>query len=184
MIRLFIALNIPEDVKLKLIEIRNSVAGSNYMWEVKEKLHLTLKFIGDVPEASIESIAEELDFVQNYPSLKSEIFNFDFFFRDKKPAILLAGLKIDQSIYKIVDELNTKLEKFSIQKEVKKFNPHLTLLRIKNDFGNNFVNNFKNFTFEPIDFTANSISLIKSELYPSRSKYFEIKNYKLKELEI
>ncbi len=184
MIRLFIALNIPEDVKLKLIEIRDLVAGSNYKWEVKEKLHLTLKFIGDVPEANIESIAEELTFIQSFQSLKSEIFNFDFFFRDKKPAILFARLKIDPSIYKIVDELNTKLEKFSIQKEVKRFKPHLTLLRIKNDLGNSFVNNFKNFTFEPIDFTADSISLFNSKLYPGGSKYFEIKNYKLKELEI
>ncbi len=182
--RLFIALNIPEDVKLKLIEIRDSVAGSNYKWEVKEKLHLTLKFIGDVPEATIENIAEELTFIQSYRTLKSKIFNFDFFFRDKKPAILLAGLKIDPTIYKIVDELNTKLEKFSIPKEVKEFKAHLTLLRIKNDMGYNFVNNFKKFTFEPIDFTSHSVSLFKSKLYPGGSKYIEIKNYKLKELEI
>lgn len=53
-------------------------------------------------------------------------------------------------------------------------------MRIKNDPGISFVNNFKNFTFEPIFFTANSISLFKSELHPSGSKYFELKNYKLK----
>jgi 2'-5' RNA ligase len=57
------------------------------------------------------------------------------------------------------------------------------LLRIKKDPGINFVNSFKNFTFEPLNFTANTISLFRSELHPSGSKYFEIKNYKLKELE-
>jgi 2'-5' RNA ligase len=84
----------------------------------------------------------------------------------------------------MVAELNEKLKSFNIPTEQRKFNPHITLLRIKNDPGINFVNNFKNFTFKPILFTANSITLYKSILYPEGSKYYEIKNYKLKELEM
>lgn len=183
MIRLFLALNIPDTIKSELIELRNSVAGSNFKWEEKEKLHLTLKFIGDVPEENLNNITSELNFLSHFSSFKCVIKNFGFFFRDYKPTILWAGLKIDESIFKLIDKVETVLEKFNIKKENRKFNPHLTLLRIKQDPGNNFVNSFKNFTFEPLVFTANSISLFKSELHSSGSKYFEIKNYKLKELE-
>ncbi len=183
MIRLFLALNIPDNIKSELIELRNSVAGSNYKWEEKEKLHLTLKFIGDVPEEILKDITSELNFIINFSSFKCAITNFGFFFRDNKPSILWAGLKIDESIFNLIDQVEANLEKFKIKKENRKFNPHLTLLRIKQDPGNNFVNSFKNFTFEPLVFTANSISLFKSELHSSGSKYFEIKNYKLKELE-
>jgi 2'-5' RNA ligase len=76
------------------------------------------------------------------------------------------------------------LNKFSIPPEKRKINPHITLLRIKNDPGINFVKNFKNFTFKPILFTANSVTLYKSILHSEGSEYIEIKNYKLKELEM
>jgi RNA 2',3'-cyclic 3'-phosphodiesterase len=183
MIRLFVALNIPEIIKYQLIQLRDSVAGSNYKWEATEKLHLTLKFIGDVSEVNLNTIKSELDFLDNYTSLKCSINDFGFFYRDNKPSILWAGLVIEKSVFEIVVRIESALEKFSIKKENRRFNPHLTLLRIKNDPGKNFVNSFKNFTFEPLNFTANSISLFKSELHPNGSKYFEIKNYKLKELE-
>jgi 2'-5' RNA ligase len=183
MSRLFVALNMHETVKSKLIELRDSVAGSNFKWEAREKLHLTLKFIGDVPEVNLIPIKSELDFLHNFDLVKCSIINFGFFFRDKKPSILWAGLNIEKSIFKIIENIDLKLEKFSVKKESRKFSPHLTLLRIKKDPGINFVNSFKNFTFEPLNFTANTISLFRSELHPSGSKYFEIKNYKLKELE-
>lgn len=181
MIRLFIALNIPDEAKDKLIEVRNSVTPNlNYKWEPRDKLHLTLKFIGDFPEQNVDQIKSELMFLENYYSIKSEFFNFGFFFRRIKPVILWAGMKISEPINKIVSELNLRLENFSIPVDNRKFKPHLTLLRIKNDFDESLVHRFKNFTFEPINFYSNSISLYKSELYKSGSKYFEIKNYKLK----
>ncbi len=183
MIRLFVALNIPESVKVKLTDLRDSVAGSNYRWEPKEKMHLTLKFIGDVPEENLNQIITGLEFIKNYSTFNCAIINFGFFYRDKKPSILWAGFEIDKTIFDLVDKMELVLEKLSIKKEKRKFSPHLTMLRIKNDIGINFVNKFKNFTFEPIVFTASTISLYKSELNPNGSKYFEIKNYKLKELE-
>jgi len=181
MIRLFTALNIPEEIKDKLIEVRNSVIPNlNFKWESREKLHLTLKFIGDFPTEDVDQIKSELTFLENYSPLKSEFFNFGFFFRHNKPVILWAGMKISEPINEIISELNLRLEKFSILKENREFKPHLTLLRIKNDFDESLIHKFKNFTFEPINFYSNSISLYKSELHKSGSKYFEIINYKLK----
>jgi hypothetical protein len=57
------------------------------------------------------------------------------------------------------------------------------LLRIKKEPEINFVNKFKKFTFEPIVFKSDLVTFYKSELHKTGSKYFEIKNYKLKELE-
>lgn len=183
MIRLFLALNIPEEIKSRLIEIRDSVAGLNYNWEKKEKLHLTIKFIGDFPETDLNYLGKELDFIKDFSSVKCSINKFGFFFKDNKPSILWAGMEVDKGIIKIVDEVNSFFERYFISKDKRKFNPHLTLLRIKNNPGNDFVNKFKNYTFNSINFIADSITLYKSELHSDGSKYFEIKNYKLKELE-
>ncbi len=83
----------------------------------------------------------------------------------------------------MISEIEKNLVKFSIPIEQRKFKPHITLLRIKNQTENNFVNNFKNFTFERVLFNAASITLYKSILHPEGPEYIEIKNYKLKKLE-
>lgn len=182
--RLFVSLNLPEDVIEQIISLRNKVClDDKIKWEPKEKLHLTIKFIGDVSDETMKEIAEELNFISEYPFFQCSFNQFGFFYRDRKPAILWAGLSVEDRLNRLTIELNERLKKFSIPIEQKRFNPHITLLRIKNVPEINFVNNFKNFTFEPILFTANTITLYKSILLSERSKYFTIKNYKLKELE-
>ena len=52
MIRLFVALNIPQNIKEEIIRLRNRIITNplDYKWEGPDKLHLTLKFIGEVDE--------------------------------------------------------------------------------------------------------------------------------------
>lgn len=179
--RLFISLNLPDSIIENIIRLRDQICKDEKIkWEPKEKLHLTIKFIGDVSDEVMKNISDELFFVGQYQSLKCSFNKFGFFYRDGKPTILWAGLVIDNSLNDLIGEVNNRLVKFSIPIEERRFNPHITLLRIKNDPGINFVNNFKNFTFEPILFNANSVTLYKSILHREGSKYFEIKNYKLK----
>lgn len=182
--RLFVSLNLPVDIIEQIILIRDDIwDDKNLKWEPKEKLHLTIKFIGDVSPQITDNISNELMFIENYSSIKCEFNKFDFFYRDGKPKIIWVGLETDVFLKRLIAEINDRLSKYSISVENRKFNPHITLLRIKNDMGINFVNSFKNFTFKPILFMANSISLYKSILHPEGSIYSEIKNYKLKELE-
>lgn len=181
MIRLFVALEIPTDAKNKLFEIRKTICDDdlNFRWEKSEKLHVTLKFIGDVEEELLTEIKDELEYLNSYPRLNSTIENFGFFFRNGIASILWASLKLDPCIKEIVEKLENSFEKYGIKKEKREFKPHLTLLRLKKDPGKNFINKFKEFNFEPIKFQSDKITLFKSELSKSGSKYFEIKTYHL-----
>lgn len=182
--RLFISLNLPDEAIEKIIILRNTIRDDkNIKWETKDKLHLTIKFIGDVSNELIEEISNELLFINQYPELECSFYKFGFFYRDEKPTILWAGLKTSDVLDKLIKDLNGQLSKFSIPVEQRRFYPHITLLRIKKDPGINFVNTFKNFTFEPVLFKANSVTLYKSILHSEGSIYYEIKNYKLKGLE-
>ena len=68
MIRLFVALIIPEEIKNQIIEIRKDIYSDEekYRWEDNFKIHLTLKFIGDVENELLEPILQELSFLNNY----------------------------------------------------------------------------------------------------------------------
>jgi len=183
--RLFVSLNLPDIVIEQIVSLRDEIStDENLKWEPKDKLHLTIKFIGDVSDEIKDQISKELCFINQYSSIKCIFNKFGFFYRDSKPIILWAGLSTDDQLINLITEVDESLKKFSILNEQRKFNPHITVLRIKNDPGINFVNNYKKFTFKPILFTANSVTLYKSILHPEGSKYFEIKNYKLKELEM
>lgn len=182
MTRLFVALNIPSEIKDNLLNTcrRLAVHPGKFRWEKADKIHLTLKFIGEVEDKLVDSIKTELDFVENYHSFNFSVSKFDFFFRNGEPRILWAGLKTDGPIENLVDEINNRLEKFSIPAERRKFKPHLTMLRIKIYPGEKFIQAFKNYEFDEMNFTAENISLMQSRLFPTGAEYSEIKKYKLK----
>jgi len=182
MIRLFVALEIPDEVKNNIYTILKSVPeySAEFKWEPKEKFHLTLKFIGDVPEESLEDIISEIEFVKDYSAFNCTISKFGFFFRDNNPVILWCNFETDDKINSLVNNLNTRLIKFGIDEDKRKFKGHLTLLRIKKSVNENFIKSFKEFKFEPIRFDCNTITLVQSFLNPSGSEYKILKIYELK----
>ena len=180
--RLFISLNLPQVIKDRIdsLRIEASPKENKLKWEPKDKLHITLKFIGDVAQNLIKSVSEELNFIENYKTINCQITHFGFFFSGKKPRILWLGLHADEIIFNLVEELNSRLEKFLIPREKKKFTSHVTILRIRGNISEHFVANFKNFNVPQVKFQSNEVPLIKSQLLPQGSIYKEIKKYKLK----
>ena len=180
MIRLFVALKIPDEVKEKIFSYLETVSNfSDFRWEQKEKIHLTLKFIGDVREELLQNILDEMEFVKEYYSFNCETSKFGFFFRNSEPIILWSNLDTDESILSLVNELNERLKKFDIEIEKRKFRGHLTLLRIKKRVDEEFIRKIKEFKFDPIKFNANQVALIQSYLKPGGSEYKVLKNYEL-----
>jgi 2'-5' RNA ligase len=183
MTRLFVALNIPEDIKAEINAIRKEAEGSDLSslrWEKDDKLHLTLKFIGEVEDSLVEDIKNALMFLKEYPVLNCSLGKFGFFYRNGVPGILWIGLDTDKVIYDIVSRVNNELEKFKIKPETKKFRSHLTLLRIKDKMLPHFIEGFEKYEVPQISFKASSISLIESKLLKSGSVYTEVYNYVLK----
>jgi RNA 2',3'-cyclic 3'-phosphodiesterase len=183
MIRLFVALTIPDEVKNQIIELRKGIFPDEdiFRWEDNSKIHLTLKFIGDVEENLLGSITNELDFLLHFEKINCSAERFGFFFKAKdEPRILWLGLSLDSSVNRIVEELNQRLFKFSIPIELRKFKAHLTLLRIKKNVSKDFIEKFLNAEFAKINFKTNVIVLLQSELSSQGSTYKEIKKYYLK----
>ena len=182
MTRLFVALKIPDEIRKEIFNHCYALAENplHYRWEAKEKVHLTLKFIGEVKEEFLQQIIDELEFVKNYSSFDCIVSRFGFFFRDNEARILWCNLETDESIVSLFDELNYRLKKYDIEVEKRKFKGHLTLLRIKDRVSEKFIKRFKEYLFDPINFNANEIVLIQSVLKPSGSEYKVLKIYELK----
>jgi 2'-5' RNA ligase len=182
MSRLFVALKIPDEVKSNLLNVCHELSESSdlFKWEKPEKIHLTLKFIGEVEEELVSSIAKEIAFVEEYESFNFNVTQFGFFYRNVLPSILWTGMQTDENIQMLVEELNQRLSIFSIPVERRKFKPHLTMLRIKKNPGKEFISKFEDYSFDNWNFNSSEITLINSELFPTGARYTDIKKYNLK----
>jgi 2'-5' RNA ligase len=180
MIRLFIALKIPFNIKEEIVKLRKEfLSGLEiYKWEPTEKIHLTLKFIGDVKEELQNEIIKRILFIGEYRRIECGLSNFGFFYRHGRPTILFIKMNVEERVKQIIDRLNQELMVLDILPEKKEFTAHLTLLRLR---GREDIDILKKISEIELKhkFTADQIALYKSELMPQGSKYTELLNLKL-----
>lgn len=187
MIRTFIALELPELELKKIIDIKNNYINDydNIKWEPINKLHLTLKFLGDTDENIIPAINSELEnILKNYEVFELTFEKFGLFIKDKKPRILWIGLKENSKLSSLAHEIDNVISKFGFEKEKRKFTPHITLLRIK-DRDEKFYKDFYKLTqveIPEINFYADKITFFKSTLLKTGSVYEPIKNFYIKNI--
>jgi 2'-5' RNA ligase len=183
MIRLFLALEIPSEIKTTVLSEAKKIFtdAGELKWEDESKIHLTLKFIGDVPKKMVNGIGTSIQFIEKFSSFKCGLTNFGFFPDEIDPRILWAGLKLDNSIFTLLTEVNNELAKtFSIPAEWKKFKPHLTLLRLKSRPDQKVIEAINMKELPQLQFTTGKVVLYNSMLQPTGSVYKEIKKYNLK----
>ena len=92
--RLFVALDIPDSALDQLIDLRDKIYGSpnNVKWENEDKLHITLKFLGDVGENVSELILRRFEDIE-FPKISSSFSEFAFFKKNGFLKILFADIE-------------------------------------------------------------------------------------------
>ena len=182
MSRVFAALHIPNYVLDQLIELRSKIYPDENLvrWEKKSKLHITLKFFGEVSSEKIDEILAGLnDVIKNYFAFNLSFNKFGIFHYKGKPKIVWAGIEQNNNLSNLVNDVHQKMSRIGFENEKRKFHPHLTLLRVRGKEKMELINKFKDDDFQNIDFTANKISLFESKLLKSGSQYKAIKSFEL-----
>ncbi|HPI38885.1 MAG TPA: RNA 2',3'-cyclic phosphodiesterase [Ignavibacteriaceae bacterium] len=180
MSRLFVSLNVPEDVKRRIVQIREAIPeSSRFRWESKKKIHLTLKFIGEVSDEVIPQVKEQLKFLKKSNGFNCEAYKFEFFYVKKMPKIVWMRVKVKPAIHPLIEKINDVLAEIGIEKDERPFVPHLTLLRLRGHESPAFLEKVLEQKFEPITFFTDEISVTESTLLPTGSVYREVIKYKL-----
>lgn len=169
----------PELILSNIFNLINSLSDkqTGMRWEKKEKIHLTLKFIGEVPNEIVPLIVEQISFLNHFEKIKFSLTEFNFFPNGYNPKILYIGLSNNEIINQIAFELDQRLFEIGIEKSEKRFKPHLTILRIKKPVSDSFIKSFKSLNISSLNFIANEVSLYESKLKPDGSHYKKIKKY-------
>lgn len=129
MIRLFVALALPNLVRERLALIRAPLPGAR--WVPPENMHITLRFIGQVEPPMAEDVDAALSYI-DAATFELRLVGLGTFGSRGRVRALWAG--VEQT--KLLDQLQAKIEaacgRAGLPPEGRKFHPHVTLARCKN----------------------------------------------------
>jgi 2'-5' RNA ligase len=127
MIRLFVALELPEGIRTRLSMLQGGVPGAR--WATDEQLHLTLRFIGEVDDHVAHDVDDALAGIRA-PAFTLELAGVGEF-GGKNPRALWAGVRPSEPLLHLQKKVETALQRIGLPAEERKFSPHVTLARMK-----------------------------------------------------
>ncbi len=127
MLRLFVGIAFPPELKLRLSLLCTGVPGAK--WVDPGNLHLTLRFIGEITEDLAADVHEALG------GIKAARFPLQLagtgVFGGRRPHALWVGVERSSELVRLRDKVEQALIRVGLQPEQRKFAPHVTLARLR-----------------------------------------------------
>lgn len=185
MIRSFLAIELPKPILRKIEEVQGDLRSTHadVRWVNPEKIHLTLKFFGDIEESRIDPIFKSIEEpTRNTLPFSLKASGVGAFPQMKNPRVIWMGLVDGKEVLtSFQKQIETQLEKIGFQPENRPFHPHLTLGRMKSSRGKEeLIGRMEKHREEEFgDFQVERVILFKSDLKPSGPIYTLLKEIKL-----
>jgi len=177
--RLFLAIDLPGEIKDYLFEIEKKMREAKVTWVAKKNLHLTVKFLGNVSSVRLSLVKEKIKI--KHPSLDVSLGTIGFFPNKKNPKVLWISIEPEQKVILFQQKIDEQL--LSLFPNEQRFQAHITLGRIKSvRRREEFFQSIENIQIEPKRFTIASFQLVKSELKSTGPKYTTLENVTLSKM--
>lgn len=180
MIRCFVAIELPRDVRHRIAQLIDEFEKGDYpvRWVSEENLHLTLKFLGEIPAKLVADVVKRLETVREEFSLFSlSLKGIGGFPTQHSPRVIWLG--VDQGkaqLLQIQRRVEEALLEIGCKPEERTFHPHLTIGRVKGRA--DFEALFK-VQYHSKEFRVDALTLFKSTLTPSGPIYERIGKFPL-----
>jgi len=134
--RLFVALDLDEEIRQRIQKFIDQVRDSapNARWVSPESLHITLKFIGEVPDGRAEEIESALTPITLAP-FHIVVSGTGFFPTAKAARVFWVGIDAPPVLGELATKVEDLLAIIGIPKEKRAFSPHLTVARAREASG-------------------------------------------------
>ena len=176
LIRTFIAVPVPEplfNLREKLKATISEKTGK-IRWLRKDQIHLTMKFLGDTTEDSINDVRHVMQKVADeFKPFNISIQKTGCFPKIERPRVMWIGVSGElDKLYQLVEKIQKKLNPLGFPKDEKKYHPHITIARAKYPQKKTpDISTFLNTSFDPIPFPIKKVQFISSELFPNGPVY-------------
>lgn len=176
--RLFVAAFLPEEAQRDLCAYARSLEGTlaGVRWEPREKLHVTVRFLGEVAESDVSGLSKDIgDRVRGSGEVESEFSRLRLFPGPKNPRVVAVGLSCGSGFRSLFERVEDALAGKGFGRKGK-FVPHVTVGRIGGRFGG------ARGVSGPgrKKFLIGSVGLVASELRPGGSRYSRLITWDLR----
>ena len=170
MIRLFVALALPEDVRRRLEMLRGGIPGVR--WQSAEQMHLTLRFIGEVDGAAFREIGDAL------ADVEAEAFSLTLegvgcFPPRGRVRILWAGVAQNPALLRLRERTEAVITGLGFEPDGRNYAPHVTLARFVSRVPPHRLQEFVSYhgVFSSGPFPVHSFELFSSHLGAGGAHY-------------
>jgi len=184
LIRAFVAIAIDAKIQKEIGRLQDTLmkevqkTACRVSWVKPETIHLTIKFLGDTPVNRVESILNSLGkAAQGIDAFSLKIEGLGVFPGLRNPRVVWVGITEGKETLQILQpRVEKELADLGFPREKKKFNPHLTLGRIRSPEGAAALGDLLASIPHPLfgSSIAHDIKLMKSDLRPTGAVYTEL----------
>jgi 2'-5' RNA ligase len=177
--RCFVAIDLPDDVRRALDatmgRLRGAAPRADVRWVSAQAMHLTLKFLGQVPEDRLPEVREAVEAVATAtPRIRLACAGLGFFPGPSRPRVVWAGITEGVGALKVLAAvLEAALEPLGFPPEGRPFRGHVTLGRVRSPRAGSSLARAMSDTGDTSfgAWTASQVVLYRSHLRPTGSIY-------------
>jgi 2'-5' RNA ligase len=161
-IRAFLAFNLPVATINKVSELQSDLrqrarqAGLKVGWVDPTHMHVTLKFLAEIPEDSVWAVRDRVtEKLAGRPALPLQVRGVGAFPDRERPRVLWVGIdSAEDAVTRLAADIDCWLVDLGFAKEKRPFHPHLTLGRVKAGAADLLTG------LEPVDYGACTLSAV------------------------
>src|SRR6266576_113984 len=132
--RLFVAIELPSDARAHLVKIQNQLRNELHgcSWTREANLHLTLKFFGEVDDAEVPRLCDELKTIPSAGTMR--LWSSGMCLFPERGPVRIVGVGLEESsgaLCSLVESIDDRGAEFGFKKEGRAYVPHVTLARTK-----------------------------------------------------
>jgi RNA 2',3'-cyclic 3'-phosphodiesterase len=175
-IRTFIAIEIPQEIKMELDRVISELRplAPEIRWVRAANLHLTLRFLGDIPKKSASVLAAELaKNLSGFGQFQISLSGVGGFPNLKRARVIwIGGGAGCERLTELAPLVERSCIDLDFSKADKPFSCHLTIGRVKFPKGHEkLISQIETMNFETPLFRVSEVALFKSDLLPAGPKY-------------
>ncbi len=183
-IRSFLAIELSQALKQALEEVRYRLDLPQFdvRWVQPKNMHLTLRFLGEIPEQDLQRASQAASVAAEKGSpFQIALCGLGAFPSLSSPRVVWMGIEQDKPLVLLERALSQELESAHFPLPDKPFRPHLTLGRVKSKRGKRELERLlkRNQNVSAGQMDVEHFSLIKSELRPSGPIYTNLNRFTL-----
>ncbi|NOY70306.1 MAG: RNA 2',3'-cyclic phosphodiesterase [Deltaproteobacteria bacterium] len=179
-LRAFVAIKLPIHIIEELARLKKKLVdyGIAARWVRPENIHLTLRFLGDIPADSVAPVLTRMKIAADgIKPINLSVCGMGVFPNIKRAQVIWVGLGDESGLLADLNRrLESELDKIGFAPEKRRFAPHLTLGRIKKPVSPEALADAlgEKAVFSPVPFTAQLIYLIESRLTKNGPIYTDL----------